>query len=461
MGPVRTNSLRVAGRDETVARPARRGRRWLVVPPWWVLVFGGLGLIATLAVLVALFTPVGRWPPRFSAPDLPAVNSEAFLDAVAGATASAIEAGGTAELFNDGDAFYAAMLADIGAARRSVTFLAYIWEDGQVSERFLAALVDRARRGVEVRLLLDAFGAIKAPGGGLSALEDAGARVAYFRPPRFGMLTRFHRRNHRRAIVVDGVVGFTGGAAIGDKWAGRARHPEEWRDSMVRVTGPPARSLQAAFAQSWTGTTGQVLVGPAFFPAAGVPGGPAVPAPIRHVAIASSPSPEDHPLRAFFWLSFQAARERLYLSCSYFVPDEQLRRAVAERARAGVDVRLLLPGEHTDAKPIRWASHHYYEELLEAGVRIYEFQPTFMHAKLLVVDGQWTVVGSANMDIRSKELNEENVLGIVDPALAGAVERTFLADLARSREIRLDEWRRRGAVARAFERLGVLFAEQF
>jgi cardiolipin synthase len=275
------------------------------------------------------------------------------------------------------------------------------------------------------------------------------------------MLTRFHRRNHRRAIVVDGAVGFTGGAAIGDKWAGRARHPEEWRDSMVRVTGPPARSLQAAFAQSWTGTTGQVLVGPAFFPPDGAAGGPGPASALRHVAVASSPSPEDQPLRSFFWLSFQAARERLYLSSSYFVPDEELRRAVADRARAGVDVRLLLPGEQTDAEPIRWASHHYYEELLAAGVRIYEFQPTFMHAKLLVVDGRWTVVGSANMDIRSKELNEENVLGILDPALARAVERTFLADLARSVEIRADRWRRRGMAARAFERLGVLFAEQF
>ena len=144
-----------------------------------------------------------------------------------------------------------------------MTFLAYIWEDGRVSERFLAALVDRARRGVEVRLLLDAFGAIQAPGEGLAGAGEPPAReVAYYRPARFGMLTRFHRRNHRRAIVVDGAVGFTGGAAVGDKWAGRARNPEEWRDSMVRVTGPPARSLQVAFAQSWTGTHGPGARGP-------------------------------------------------------------------------------------------------------------------------------------------------------------------------------------------------------
>jgi cardiolipin synthase len=461
---VRRKSFRVVRPDETVAGPAPGVRPRLAVLrglPWWVLLFWCLGVVATLAVLVGLFTPVGRRPPRFAAPDLPAVDAGQFLQAVAGATATSVHRGGTAELLDDGDAFYGAMLAEIGAARRSVTFLAYIWEDGEVSDRFLAALEDRARRGVQVRLLLDAVGAVAAPGDGVRALEDAGARVAYFRPPRFGMLTRFHRRNHRRAIVVDGAVGFTGGAAVGDKWAGRARHPQEWRDSMVRVTGPPARSLQAAFAQSWTGATGQVLAGPAFFPAGEAAAGPAAAAPLRHVAVASSPSPEDHPLRPFFWLSLRAARERLYLSSSYFVPDEQIRRAVAERARAGVDVRLLLPGEHTDAEPIRWASHHYYEDLLEAGVRIYEFQPTFMHAKLLVVDGRWTVVGSANMDIRSKELNEENVLGILDPGLAAAIEASFLADLERASEFELERWRRRRWTHRFLERLSVLFAEQF
>jgi len=430
--------------------------------PWWLLLFAAVGVLATLAVVVGLFFSAGRRPPALTAAAVPGVDSEAFLRAVAGAAATSVHAGGTAELLNDGDEFYPAIFRAIAEARRSVTFLAYIWEDGDVSRRLLAALADRARRGVEVRLLLDSFGAALAPAEGLRALEAAGARVAYFRPVRFGMLTRLHRRNHRRAIVIDGAVGFTGGAAVSDKWKGHARTPEEWRDSMVRVTGPPAGSLQAAFAQSWVGASGRILAGPAFFPPAEpvAAAGPAAGRPLRHVAVASSPAPEDHPLRPFFWLSFRAARERLYLASSYFVPDPQLRRAVAERARAGVDVRLLLPGEHTDAKPIRWATHRYYEELLAAGVRIWEYQPTFMHAKLLVIDGRWTVVGSANMDVRSKELNEENVLGILDPGLAAAAERAFLADLGRATEIRPEGWRRRGATARLFERLGAALAEQ-
>jgi cardiolipin synthase A/B len=458
-------ALRVVRPGEAVeAAPARRAparRRSLREQPWWVLLFFGLGVLALVSVLVGLFLSVGRRPPELGAPGLPGVESPAFLDAVAGAAATSVHAGGRVELLENGDQFYPALLTAIGSARRSVTFLAYIWEDGEVSARLLEALGDRARRGVEVRVLLDAFGAALAPRDGIKALEAAGARVGYFRPVRFGMLTRLHRRNHRRAIVVDGTVGFTGGAAVGDKWKGAARTPEEWRDSMVRVTGPPARTLQGHFAQSWAGVTGQVLAGPAFFPAETGVREPVDASPLRHVGVASSPSPEAHPLRLLFWLSFQAARQRLYLRSSYFVPDEQLRRAVVERARAGVDVRLLLPGEHTDAKPIRWASHGYYDELLSAGVRIYEYAPTFMHAKLLVVDGRWAVVGSANMDVRSKELNEENALGVLDGRLAGEIERSFLADLERSREIRLEQWRERGLWRRALERVASVFAEQF
>jgi cardiolipin synthase len=166
-------------------------------------------------------------------------------------------------------------------------------------------------------------------------------------------------------------------------------------------------------------------------------------------------------MRFFFLLSFMAARRKLYVASPYFVPDEHTRGAVADLARRGVDVRILLPNRHTDAKPIRLASHSYYDELLSAGVRIWEYQPTMMHSKLVVVDGCWSVVGSANMDIRSKELNEENVLGILDPGLAAAIEKSFLADLERSSEFVLDRWRRRRLTHRFFERLSVMFAEQF
>jgi cardiolipin synthase len=272
------------------------------------------------------------------------------------------------------------------------------------------------------------------------------------------MLTRFYKRNHRRAIVIDGRIAYTGGAAVGDKWLGNARGPEEWRDTMTRVTGPPARDLQSHFAEDWAAVTGEILVGDGYYPRVDEPSGPGR---LRHTAVASSPGSEQHPMRYFFLLSFLAARRKLYIASPYFVPDEHTRGAVERLAREGVDVRILLPNHHTDAKPIRQASHRYYDELLSAGVRIWEYQPTMMHSKLVVVDGCWSVVGSANMDIRSKELNEENALGILDPGLAAAVEASFLADLERAREIRLEEWRRRGLFPRVLERACVLFAEQY
>jgi cardiolipin synthase len=279
---------------------------------------------------------------------------------------------------------------------------------------------------------------------------------------RLGGLTRFHRRNHRRAIVIDGKVAFTGGAAIGDKWMGDARHAGEWRDTMVKVTGPLARSVQSAFVTLWAPCAGEMLMGDGHYP-------PHEPPPPEegaekvayHTSVTSSPSSEDHPLRLFYMLSFLAARRTLYITTPYFVPDKHTRAAVAGRARAGVDVRILLPNRLTDAIPIRQASHSYYAELMEAGVRIYEYQPAMMHSKMAVVDGLWSVVGSANMDIRSKELNQENVLGILDEGFAGQVQATFLADLRKAEEIRPDQWRRRGLWPRVKERVSVMFAEQY
>jgi cardiolipin synthase len=229
---------------------------------------------------------------------------------------------------------------------------------------------------------------------------------------------------------------------------------------MVRVTGPPAATVQTAFTGDWAFTTGEVLTGPDFFPPALLDASPEA-NPILHTGVASAPSNEDYPLRLFFVQTFAAARHRLYITTSYFVPDESLRRVVADRARAGVDVRILLPDKHTDAKLIRRTSHSYFEELLSAGVRIYEYQPSMMHAKTVVVDGQWSVVGSANMDVRSKELNHENVLGILDPTFGATLERVFMQDLARSQEFKLDEWRRRGPWSRFLETVAPVFAEQY
>jgi cardiolipin synthase len=263
-----------------------------------------------------------------------------------------------------------------------------------------------------------------------------------------------------RPARIDGLIAFTGGAAVGDKWLGNAASKEEWRDSMVQVTGPLARSVQSAFTTLWGSCAGELLIGDGHYPAreARSPGAEEV---SYHTSVTSAPSHEDHPLRLFFLLSFLSARRTLYITTPYFVPDAQTRAAAAGRARQGVDVRILLPNELTDAVPIRLAGHSYFDDLLSAGIRIFEYQPAMMHNKAVVVDGLWSVVGSPNMDIRSKELNEENVLGILDEGFARQLEAVFLADLEKAKEITLQEWRRRGPWPRIKERAAALFAEQY
>lgn len=431
--------------------------------PWWLETLAGVGTAALIGGILSLFFAVGRRPGKLWATEAPTVDSREFLAAVSGAADAPLRTGGTVQLLNNGVQFFPSLLEAIRGARRSINFSCYIWEKGQAADEVLAALVARAKSGVEVRVLLDGMGGMEAPS--MDALEAAGGKVVTFRPARFGKLMRFHKRNHRRAIVMDGLVGFTGGAAVADKWLGDADTEEHWRDTMVRVTGPLALTLQSAFVDVWSFASGEILEGERFFPTAGEARsdgvGGAVHGGLIHTGLASTPSSDTHPLRVFLVQGFLSARRKLYITTPYFVPDRQTREVVAERARAGVDVRMLLPDEHTDAKLIRLTSHHYYEDLLAAGVKIYEYQPTMMHTKAIVVDGQWSVVGSANMDVRSIELNLENVLGILDEDFARTMEATFEEDLKHARQFHLEEWRRRGTWERVKERLASLLAEQY
>jgi cardiolipin synthase A/B len=427
--------------------------------PWWVLTFFAIGLLATVTAVISLFFALGRRPQRMWTDEIGAVDSGDFLRPLAALLNMPLRTGGHAELLDNGDEYFPAMYTAFREAQRSINFMAYIWEPGRVSDEMFDVLIEACRRGVQVRILLDGFGGMRCPDEDVERFKEAGGIVAVFRPLRFGKLLRFHRRNHRRAIVIDGRIAFTGGAAVGDKWLGNARNTDEWRDSMVRVTGCMAENLQSAFAELWAFTTGEMLTGDSFFHERHDTDDRY--ADVRSVGLISSPSNEEHPLRLFFFLSFLAARERLWITSPYFVPDKHLREVVKRRARSGVDVRVLLPNEHTDAKPIRKASHSYYQELLDAGVRIFEYQPTMMHAKTVVVDGKWSVVGSANMDVRSKELNEENVLGILEQEFAEQLEHSFEKDLRQAVEIDRVAWRRRGFGSRIVERVSVLFAEQY
>ncbi|WP_420128843.1 phospholipase D-like domain-containing protein [Longimicrobium sp.] len=426
----------------------------------WLVPFAVIGAAAIISAIATLFWGLQK-PTRMALVARPPVGSEAFMMAVSGAVNGPLMRGGMARLLNNGDEIFPAMLKAMREARGTINFMVYIWEPGRAADRVVEVLEERARAGVQVRLLLDAFGAYKMEKETIRRLEEVGAVVKFFNPIAPGWLSIAHKRNHRRAIVIDGEVAFTGGAAIGDRWLGDAEDEEHWRDVMVEVSGCLATNLQSAFTQLWANVTGEILVGDEFYPPdpdGNKGGGEGL---SRHVNVISSPATQSQPLVVFFMVSVACARDSIYMANSYFAPDESMRRVLAERAREGVDVRLLLPNKLTDAPMVRWAGQYYFDELLAAGVRIFEYQPTMMHTKMLVVDGVWSVLGSANMDIRSRELNQEGVIGILDHGFGQQIRDTFEADLKEAREITRQAWSRRGRLARLNERFWVSFVQQF
>lgn len=422
-----------------------------------------LGLVFALCyVIVTLFASWGRRPAALTLTATPSPGSPEFLRALGELVHVPIDVAPPPRVLNNGDEIIPDLLAAIHGATTSVHIMVFIWADGAFSDRMCAALLAKARQGVEIRVLIDSLGGFRAPVRKLRRLAAAGAQVEWFRRFEFGKLTRFHRRNHRRAIVIDGRVGYTGGMSVSDEWLGNAENPKSWRDVMVRVESLAAQRLQGVFAESWAVATGEFLVGDKYYPHVADPiGGGSVATQVPFLSVASTPSDDAHPMRALFWMSFACATRRIYIANAYFVPDELVRRALKERARRGVDVRVLVPNRHNDIPPVLWAGRYYYAELLEAGVRIFEYQPTMLHSKFFTVDGQWSVVGSANLDIRSKELNEENVLAVAGTACAERFDAVFGDDVARATEVKLAQWRTRGVWWRTKEALAAMFAEQF
>jgi cardiolipin synthase len=433
---------------ESASRTVDRVRQSVKAHPWWYTALVVIGFVAVVTAVSVLFLGVSNAPDEIvtSEPVAP-VRSIEFAAALSRLVGAPVERGGTIEILNNGD-FLPALLETIDQAQSSINFSVYIWEDGSFSDQLFDALVRKQKQGVEVRVLLDGLGGRKAPEERIDELREAGGRVEKFRTPKWGTWTRFHRRNHRRAIVIDGDVGFTGGMAVGDQWLGHAEDPDHWRDMMFKLTGPLANSLQGAFVDQWAGSAGELLVGAGMYPRASTTSTSGVERFIHHI---NSPADDDHSMAHFFLLSIRAARSRVWISTPYFIPDDPLKQALIESARAGVDVRLLLPGTHIDNKTVRFSAHNHYDELLEAGVKIYEYLPTFSHAKYVVFDGDWSIIGSANLNSRSRRLDEENVFGILDRPLGAELERLFAADLGKSEAITLDAWRKRNPFFRVLE----------
>ena len=460
---MRTDSLHIPGaaRLKRDASPKGISARWHAIRrryKWWQLTLFVLGAITAVSVLSGLFFAVGDKPSRiFTDTTPPPVDSPHFAIALSTIAGAQIERGGTITPLNNGDEFVPALLTAIGDAERTINFAVYIWADGEFSDQLLSALEKKQREGVAVRVLLDGLGSIKVPDKDFEPLIAAGGKVQKFRAPRFGKLTRFHRRNHRRAIVIDGDVGFTGGMAVSDIWLGHAQDPEHWRDLMFKVTGPLARSLQAAFSDLWANSSGELLIDTRNYSSVPLAASGGID---RFIHLANSPSDDDQSMSYFFLLPVFSARESIYLAAPYFIPDAYLMSALVAKAKSGVDVRLLLPGPHTDNWITRASAQARYQELMEAGAKIYEYQPTFMHAKYSVIDGKWAIIGSPNLNSRSRQLDEENALGIYDPHFGATLTSTFVKDLERAKPINLEEWRRRNPLQKFFETISRILDQQ-
>ena len=426
--------------------------------PWWETTVLIIGAVTVLTFVAVSIFGVDAKPDTVTLSDDPGPpGSPPFVTTVSRLVGAPVETGGTVTPLQNGDEFMPALLDRIRGARASVNFSVFMWQDGEMSARVLEALVDRQRHGVQVRVLLDGLASIGASDPRFDTLAEAGGTVATFRTPKFGSWTRIHRRNHRRAIVVDGVVGFTGGMAVSDKWLGHAQDEDHWRDLMFEVTGPMAASLQSAFADVWAATTGEILAGPRMYPepaAAVATTGP----PFVHLV--NSPADDDQSMAYFYLVSVMAARSRVVIATPYFIPDIPLRRAIVDRARAGVKIQLLLPGPNTDHPLGRWSAQRHYQPLMDAGVEIYEYQPTFMHAKYVTIDGVWSIIGSPNLNSRSRQLDEENAFGIVDAVLARQLEEMFAADLRRSVRVDPVQWPRRNPLTRFLQFISQILDEQ-
>ena len=407
------------------------------------------GLICGVIFLAGLLSAVKGTPVRdvraLGGDRPPGVDEPGFREGIELVSRTSLAPRHRIEVFVNGDETYPRHWQDLRAARRAITMQMYYCEKGRMADTLREILLERAAAGIPVFLLYDAFGS-SFPKEYIESLKKGGVNATPFRPLSILGAHKLQHRAHIRVVCVDGTVGYTGGFGISDKWFGNGLVKDQWRDTNVRFTGPAVGQLQAAFVACWAEATGHMLVGETLFPLDGAPKDGVV-AGVLH----GSPSVGSTEAERFLTLSIASARRRLYITNSYFVPDKDIRRLIADAARRGVDTRVLTAGPETDVKSTLYAGRARYEELLEAGVRVYEYDETMMHAKTLVVDGRWAAVGSMNADNRSLSFNEETVLMMLDESTGAKLERQFLRDIEHATEIRLETFRKRGAWERTKE----------
>ena len=409
-------------------------------------------LLIGVTLLSLALASCARVQSHYLLPEL-AVSDPSFLLTLEAYTSPALE-GNAVELLLNGDEIFPAALEAIRSARETITYEQYFYEEGAIGLEVAEALAERCRAGLRVHILLDGFGTFLIPAEYLDSMKSAGCEVSTFRPlsPML-LLTPFgfgtsNNRSHRRILVVDGRVGFTGGVGVSPKWLGNGRKEGHWRQTDVRIEGPVVASLQGAFVENWLEATGNVLGGAPYFPKLARRGS------VFAQVVRSSPSGGSFSMYTMFLLAMSSARRTIYITNPYFLPDARMTRALTEAAQRGVKVIILLPGA-IDNNIVRQASRSQFGHLLEAGIEIYEYQAGLLHAKTMTVDGIWATIGSTNLDTRSFALNDEVNAVMYHNEVVGQLEKVFAEDLTYSKKVDLEKWRSRGFFDHLLEILSI------
>lgn len=401
-----------------------------------VLALGASGCVLTNKVVGSEKRKVYQFDHQF------AVENPSFRRSAV-ALGNAMIDGNDATLLKNGDEIFPAMTRDIRLAKKSVNLETYIFQPDRAGRQFALAMIEAARKGVEVRFLIDSFGSklgdLEQP------LRSAGVKIRKFRPLQPFTLHKIGKRTHRKILVVDGFIAYTGGLGIDEKWLGNARSKSEWRDTQVRVEGPVAAQMQSVFSEDWTFTTGEILAGEKFYPEIPRAGS------ISAQTIKASRGDSSSLAKMLYFVAIQSAEKSIFIENAYFLPDKQVRDSLVAAVKRGVDVQIMVPGRHIDVPMVRSASWSHYKDLLTNGVRIFEYTPTMLHTKAMVVDGIYTTIGSINFDSRSMDKNAEESLAFYDHAFAQKVQAMFEEDKKLCQEITFEVWKSRGPVKRLAE----------
>jgi cardiolipin synthase A/B len=382
------------------------------------------------------------------------VAEPAFRDSLSAVVGTAFTPSNRVTRLVNGDEIFPALLKAIRSATNTIHFENYLWRSGPLSDEFIAALGERARAGVEVRIIVDAFGSMDLAERDIERLRSAGARFVLYNPTRLHVLPKMNFRDHRKLLIVDGGVGFTGGVCIADEWIGDAETPGQWRETHFRVEGPAVAQLQGVFAANWLKTEGELLFSPKFFPATAPVGDSLV------QAFRSGPQDGREMARLVYLSAIASAKHHIRISQSYFVPDELAMEALLAAVERGVKVEIITPST-IDAGAVRRASRSLWPRLLEAGAHIYEYGPAMYHLKIMIVDDLFVTCGSVNFDERSFRINDESNINVLDPELARRLTADFERDKAQSQHITNRQFRRTSWLMRRYEMFMGLFRSQF